>query len=109
MGTFEIRHNGHFVARYDDEETAQKMAVAILPNEDGVTVCPGGSFELHCDDGFVASFSSEEEATTALEAHLQSHALHVERGGPAAVKAMMGKRKMRAVDTESPGFVIKRV
>lgn len=88
---FEVRHNGNFVARYENEAAALESAKSIFGEDPSISVEPGGDFELHCRDGFIDSFVSEEAAAAALETRRASHAAHVERGGPEALRARFAK------------------
>jgi hypothetical protein len=108
----EIRHNGNFVARYEDipggksaQDQAEAGAKAMFGAEgEGVTIQPGGDFELHCADGFITSFSSKDAAQVHLDAMAKGHADHVARGGAAALRAA-GSKDFRASD--DPGLEIK--
>ena len=62
----DVRHNGRFVARFESEEDAYRHASL---HGDEFSVEPGRPFELHCEDGFIDSFHSEEEAKAAMEQH----------------------------------------
>lgn len=70
---FEIRHNGHFVHRLEDETEAKDWATKVMKGLDGVEVVPGGALELHCPKGFLSSHDSEEEAHAAKAKHQGRH------------------------------------
>lgn len=62
----EVRSNGNFLVRFEDEAQAQKW-VEAHPHLDGISVEPGRAFELHCENGFIDSFHSEDDAKASLE------------------------------------------
>ena len=64
--SYDIRHNGHFVARHDTEEAAEKHAV-ILALEETVTVELSRAFDLYCENGFIDSFNTPEEAAACRD------------------------------------------
>jgi len=63
----------------------------MFPDGDGVTIQPGGSFELHSGDGLVDSFDDATAAAKRLYQMKDAHQAHVERGGPDALKAKWPK------------------
>jgi hypothetical protein len=113
----EIRHNGNFVARYEDipggktaQQQAEEGAKAMFgADTEGVVVAPGRAFELHCKDGFITSFETQEAAAVHMEAMKKAHASHVERGGPATLKKGWPKGTPFPAlrDEGDPGFEIK--
>lgn len=107
----EIRKSGSLVARAESSEKAQALAKAIFgEGAEGVTVEPGLPFELHCRDGFISSYESEEQAEAALRSYQLAHALNVERGGPADLKKRRPGVQLGAMhDDKDPELVIIKV
>jgi hypothetical protein len=120
----EIRHNGNFVARFNDEEAdvmhragrideptskslAEYHAKTLFPDGAGVEVLPGGTFELHCHAGFLTSFTTREAAEMHGNDFDEKHKAKHERAVARAKRDYeMECVKAKAFGAEEPALVL---
>ena len=72
--SYDIRHNGNFVARHDTEEAAKNHAKIMFgdtpPEGETVSVEQSKPFELHCEGGFIDAFDTPEEASACRDKYV---------------------------------------
>ncbi len=116
--TFDIRHNGKFLARSSDEIEsvarmhAERLVEAHAHLGGGLTIEESKPYELHCRKGYIDAFDTRDEAEAMAKQMADRHAAHVARGGP---KALVRTRKRRGVkaplgflhSADSPEFEVR--